>query len=139
MGRLLLASLVLYLFHATAMAQAAANTGPSGQSTITTVTVLIGAIVTILGWIVSHHFTQKREAETRRFTQELERERRIAADKRADYLRRLEISLDHTEKQIKDFYGPLYALIQHIWMTWETKEKLMKELSPQDNTGKELP
>src|SRR4051794_32656871 len=126
MYSLLLASLIFYLCHGAAMAQTTADAGSSSQSNITIVTVLIGAIVTILGWIVSHYFTQKREAETRKFTQGLERDRRIAADERSDYLRRLEINLEYTERQIKEFYGPLYALIQHIWMTWETKDKIIK-------------
>jgi hypothetical protein len=139
MGKLLLTTLIFSLCHATAMAQTTTNTGSSTQSTITIVTVLIGAIVTILGWIVSHYFSQRREGETRRSTQDNEREHRIAADRRADYLRRLEINLNYTEKQIREFYGPLYALIQHIWMTWATKEKIMNELSPNDNEGQQLP
>ncbi len=79
---------------------------------------LITAVVTIIGWLV---------------TRKLEIERRATADARTDRTRRIELRLRYYERQIQEFYGPIYSLIQLIWSIWAIKERFEKELSPDDN------
>jgi hypothetical protein len=83
-------------------------------------TLLVGiltAAVTIGGWIVVHYFTVRREMQTR-----------VAADARADRVKRLEILLKHAESQIGEFYGPIHGLIHQIWATWEVKQRMKAKL-----------
>ena len=92
-----------------------------------TATLLVGALtaaVTVGGWIALHHLTANREADARLEARRKDLEARIAADTRADRVKRLEILLQQTESQISEFYGPINALIHQIWATWEIKERL---------------
>lgn len=88
----------------------------------TLVTGSATAAVTIGGWLAVHRFTREREVEGR-----------SAAAARADKTRRLEILLRHHERQIEEFYGPIYSLIQLIWSVWLVKHEMLEKLSPQDN------
>jgi hypothetical protein len=79
-------------------------------------TILIGilsAAVTMTGWIVLHYLARRKEIEAR-----------AAVDSRADRLKRLELNLEHLERQISEFYGPIHSLIYQVWATWEIKQKL---------------
>ena len=70
------------------------------QGTVALIVGLITAVVTIIGWLV---------------TRKLEIERRATADARTDRTRRIELRLRYYERQIQEFYGPIYSLIQLIW------------------------
>lgn len=73
------------------------------QPTVVLIIGLLTAAVTICGWLATHHYTRKREIESR-----------AASSEMADRTRRLEISLGHIERQIEEFYGPLQSLVQLI-------------------------
>src|SRR5215472_802022 len=92
------------------------------QPIATLVTGSITAIVTIGGWLAVHYFTKKREVEGR-----------LLAATQADKTKRFEILLRHHERQIEEFYGPIYSLIQLIWNVWMVKQDLMNKLSSEDN------
>jgi hypothetical protein len=90
-------------------------------------TLLVGfltAAVTIGGWIALHYFTVRREVQAR-----------LAADARADRVKRLEILLKHAESQIGELYGPIHGLIHQIWATWEVKQRMKAKLDS-DTYGK---
>lgn len=90
-------------------------------------TLLVGTLssaVTVGGWIVLHYFTVRREADARNDAREKELVGRLAADARADRIKRLEILLRQTEAKISEFYGPLNGLIHQIWATWEAKQTM---------------
>jgi hypothetical protein len=91
-------------------------------------TLLVGiltAAVTIGGWIVVHYFTVRREMQAR-----------VAADARADRVKRLEILLKHAESQIGEFYGPIHGLIHQIWATWEVKQRIKAKLDSDMSVSK---
>jgi hypothetical protein len=96
-----------------------------------TATLIIGALtsaVTVGGWIVLHYLTAGREADARQDARQKDLDARIAADMRADRVKRLEILLEDSESQISEFYGPLDALIRQIWATWEIKNQMKPKL-----------
>jgi len=88
----------------------------------TIVAAIIALTVTSAGWLVVHHLTRRRELEAR-----------LASDARADRTRRLELQLRHYERQIEEFYGPIYSMIQTIFAIWHVKNRLETEISPADN------
>jgi hypothetical protein len=79
-------------------------------------------LATAGGWLAVHYTTRIRELEAR---------------DRADRLKRIEIALGKTEKQIESFYGPLYSLIQQVWIVYGIRERIIEHLSPADNQGKD--
>jgi hypothetical protein len=96
-----------------------------------TATLLVGAMtsaVTVGGWIALHYLTSKRESDARQEARKKDLEARVAADMRADRVKRLEILLKDTESQISELYGPLDALIHQIWATWEIKHEMRPRL-----------
>lgn len=72
------------------------------------------AIVTIVGWSVSHVLANRREHRTRR----------------------LEAALDYAERQIEELYGPLLSLIEQIFTVWTVRERV---LFPDGRVGIEAP
>src|ERR1043166_2339997 len=118
---------------------------PVAQPTAHLLVGLVTAGVTIASWLAVHHFTRRREIESldaqhkrevaaRAYAEDQETKRRAAVDARADRLRRLELLMQQTERQIREFYGPIYALIQQIWMVWEVKERIVKGLRTEGTT-----
>jgi hypothetical protein len=77
------------------------------ESRVALIIGLITAVVTIVGW----YSTRRREDRTRR----------------------IELSMRHYERQMEEFYGPIYNLIQVIWSINLTKEQFEESLKPQDN------
>jgi hypothetical protein len=75
------------------------------------VVALISAIVTAAGWLVVN----------------------FLAARRADKTRRLELMLQHHERQIEEFYGPIMILIQRVWNIWRIREEIFEKMSPEDN------
>jgi len=73
---------------------------------------IIAGLLTIVGGIVSVHATKKRDDQTRR----------------------LQLKLDHLRSQIQEFYGPLYSLVNQIFIIWDTIEAIRKpkKLPPED-------
>ena len=95
------------------------------QPTATWIAGTLAFLATAGGWLAVHYTTRIRELEAR---------------DRADRLKRIEIALGKTEKQIESFYGPLYSLIQQIWIVCSTvfvKLLLSIYLSPADNSEKD--
>jgi hypothetical protein len=88
----------------------------------TLATCIIGLTVTAVGWIAVHHLSRRREIEAR-----------AASEARADRTRRLELQLRYYERQIEEFYGPIYSLIQTIFAVWHVKHRLESGVSPRDN------
>jgi hypothetical protein len=114
------------------------------QPTATLLVGLVTAGVTISSWLAVHYFTRRREIESlnvqhqkevdaRKYAEEQEITRRTAVDERVDRLRRLDLLMQQTERQIREFYGPIYALVQQIWMVWDVKQHLLRRLSGGDN------
>jgi hypothetical protein len=68
----------------------------------TILATLITAFVTIAGWILTNYILRKKEDRTKR----------------------LQIRLDHTQMQIEELYGPLYSLINQVFIYWDVKERL---------------
>jgi hypothetical protein len=101
--------------------------------TVALITGLVSAAVTSLGWIVLHFLTRKREIESRTFLAENELKARMDARAQSDRTRRLEVRLNYYERQIHEFYAPLYSCIQLIWNVWEISEKIDKNLKRTDN------
>jgi hypothetical protein len=77
----------------------------------------VTAVVTIVGWNVSHILAKKREDDTRR----------------------LEKELRHIQQQIEEFYGPLFNLIEQIFNVWTVRENvLFPGGRPDDMAGTDL-
>ena len=73
------------------------------SSTVTIITTGIAAVVTIIGWNISHYLAKKREDRTRR----------------------IELSVNRLERQIEEIYGPLLSLIEQIFNVWRVENKLL--------------
>ena len=103
------------------------------QTTTALVVGLISAATTSLGWIVLHYLTRKREIEAREAIAGREEQGREYARAQADRTRRLEILLKFYERQIQEFYAPLYSNIQLIWNVWRIGERFGNELTTSDD------
>jgi len=82
------------------------------DTTVAIVTAGIAAIVTIVGWNVSHYLAKRREDRTRR----------------------IESSVNRLERQIEEFHGPLLSLIEQIFNVWRVRKKIFDNV---DNESKE--
>ena len=69
---------------------------------IALITAGIAAIVTVVGWNISHYLAKKREDRTRR----------------------IESSVEIIEKEIEEFYGPLRSLIDQVHNISSIRKKL---------------
>lgn len=67
------------------------------------IVAMLTATVTILGWIVSNYFVRQRDDETRR----------------------LEVTLKRMERQIEEFYGPLFSLNEQMQNAWFVREAVL--------------
>lgn len=103
------------------------------QATVPLIVALISGATTSLGWIVLHYLTRKREIEARESIAQREEQGRELARAQADRTRRLELRLKYYERQIQEFYAPLYSNIQLIWNVWRIGERFSKEISQDDN------
>ncbi len=84
------------------------------KTIVALIVAMIAAATTSLGWIVVHLFTRKREIEAREFIAKREENGREIARAQADRTRRIEIQIKYYERQVQEFYGPLYSNIQFI-------------------------
>src|ERR1700733_7516482 len=64
---------------------------------------LIAAFVTAGGWITTHHLTKRKE----------------------DRVRRIENNLKHLERQIEEFYGPLFCLVNQIFVCNDVQDDIL--------------
>jgi hypothetical protein len=80
--------------------------------TATVISAVLAFLTTSIGWVVVNYLTRTRETR----------------------LRRTELALNKTEEQIRQFYGPLFALIQQIWIVNRVEERLLKNLKAKDNS-----
>jgi hypothetical protein len=101
--------------------------------TVALIVGVLSAAITSLGWIVLHFFTRKREIDAREFIAKREEEGREAARAQADRTRRLELRLNYYERQIQEFYAPIYSNLQLIWNVWSIGNRFEKELLETDN------
>ncbi len=65
----------------------------------------LGVLVTIAGWFVAYYLTKQREM----------------------YQRRQELRVKYLERQIEEFYGPLFNLVVQIFVCEELQSALMEE------------
>jgi hypothetical protein len=107
----------LAIWSSTAMAQGngisehAAN-ALGGAVTGAAVAALVGGI----GWIIAYVLNSQREDRTKR----------------------LQLTIEHTSNQLRDFYAPLVALTEQLDTLAQIKEEIIKEKSPEviyDLTG----
>lgn len=63
----------------------------------------ITGVVTVVGWNVSHLLSERRENRTRR----------------------LQAKLARLERQIEEFYGPLFSLIEQVFNVWTVRRNLL--------------
>jgi hypothetical protein len=80
----------------------------SGASEVMNMTVIVGAIVTILGWFVAYYLAKAREDRTRR----------------------QELTVRHLERQIEEFYGPLFNLVHQIFVANHVQYGLVEAGKP---------
>lgn len=77
------------------------------DTTVAIVTAGIAAVVTVVGWNVSHYLAKGREDRTRR----------------------IESSVNRIERQIEEFYGPLLSLIEQIFNVWRVRKKIFDSVN----------
>lgn len=80
------------------------------QGTIAIITAGLAAVITILGWNVSHYLAKRREDRTRR----------------------IENRINRLERQIEDIYGPLLSLIEQIFNVWRVRQKIFEKVNDGD-------
>ncbi len=64
--------------------------------------IIITACLTVIGWNVTHFLGKRREMQ----------------------IRVLEITLKRAENQIEELYGPLYSLVNQLFVIWDTEDRL---------------
>src|SRR3954451_18913685 len=72
--------------------------------TVALIAAVLSAAVISIGWIVTHFSTRWREIEARK-----------VASAQAARTRHIELLLNHYQRQIEEFYVPLYSHIRLIW------------------------
>jgi len=82
------------------------------ETSVAIITAGIAAIVTIVGWNVSHYLAKRREDRTRR----------------------IESAVNRLERQIEELYGPLLSLIEQIFNVWRVRKKIFDSV---DNESQE--
>ena len=65
----------------------------------------LAALVTIVGWFVAYYLTKRREM----------------------HQRRQELMVKHLERQIEEFYGPLFNLVEQIFACEEVQSDILEE------------
>jgi hypothetical protein len=76
----------------------------------TVIAAFMAAIVAVLGWFVASYLTSRREDRTKR----------------------LQLTMEHSEKQIGEFYAPLLGLLEQLDTTYRVKERMIEK--EHDNT-----
>jgi hypothetical protein len=71
----------------------------------TIIAALVAAFVAIVGWFVGHLLVSLREDRTRR----------------------LELTIDHAERQIGQFYAPLLGLLEQLDTVFRVKEAMVRQ------------
>jgi hypothetical protein len=71
----------------------------------TVIAASIAAVVAVLGWFVGSYLIVRREDRTKR----------------------LQLTMEHSEKQIGEFYAPLLGLLDQLDATYEVKERMIKQ------------
>jgi hypothetical protein len=71
----------------------------------TIIAALIAAVVAVTGWFIGSYLIELREDRTRR----------------------LQLTIDHSEKQISEFYAPLLGLLEQLDTTYNIKEDMVKQ------------
>ena len=69
----------------------------------TVIAASIAAIVAILGWFIGSYLIARREDRTKR----------------------LQLTMEHSEKQIGEFYAPLLGLLEQLDATFRVKERMI--------------
>ena len=101
--------------------------------TVALIVGLVSASTTSLGWLVLHYLTRKRDFEAREYSARREEEGRQKAREQTDRTKRLELRLRYYERQIQEFYAPLYSNIQLIFNVWRIGQDFEKKLLQKDN------
>jgi hypothetical protein len=76
----------------------------------TVIAAFIAAVVAVFGWFVASYLTSRREDRTKR----------------------LQLTMEHSEKQIGEFYAPLLGLLEQLDTTYRVKERMIEQ--EHDNT-----
>ena len=76
------------------------------DSSVALITAGLAAVVTVVGWNVSHYLARRRE----------------------DRNRRIEAEISRIERQIEEFYGPLISLIKQIFNVWDIRKRILESV-----------
>jgi hypothetical protein len=71
----------------------------------TVIAASIAAVVAILGWFIGSYLIARREDRTKR----------------------LQLTMEHSEKQIGEFYAPLLGLLEQLDATFRVKERMISQ------------
>ena len=71
----------------------------------TVIAASIAAVVAILGWFIGSYLIARREDRTKR----------------------LQLTMEHSEKQIGEFYAPLLGLLEQLDATFRVKERMIRQ------------
>lgn len=74
--------------------------------TIAIIVAGITAVLTVIGWNVSHYLARRREDRTRR----------------------IESTIDKLERQIEELYGPLLSLVEQIFNVWRVRRRILEDI-----------
>ena len=81
------------------------------QTVVAIISLCVTAIITVLGWSAANYY----------------------ATIRGDRSRQIEYEIERCDRQIEEFYGPLYNLVRQIVNVFNVKEEIFKkgEMSPE--------
>jgi hypothetical protein len=75
----------------------------------TVIAAFIAAVVAVAGWFILSYLTGRREDRTKR----------------------LQLTMEHSEKQIGEFYAPLLGLLEQLDTTYRVKERMITQEAKQ--------
>jgi hypothetical protein len=122
--------------------------GNSFIGTVLSSAVVSSALVTLLLWLfqslISERLKNAIKFEYDQKIEELKSAIKFEYDRKMEHLnvelarlsedrtRKLERLLRHYERQVEDFYGPLWNMVHQLYVCNETKDKVTRKLSAED-------
>jgi hypothetical protein len=100
-------------------------------STVLSSAAVSTALAGLLLWLLKNWIAERLKGALKlEYDQKLEAIKVEMATLKEDRARKLEKLLSYYERQIEEFYGPLWNMIHQLYVCNETKDKLVKRLDP---------
>ena len=102
-------------------------------TTVFSSAVVSSFLVALFLWLFQNLISERLKGSIKfEYDQKFERLTVELARLSEDRTRKLERLLRHYERQVEEFYGPLWNMVHQLYVCNETKDKITKRLSPEE-------